>query len=58
LSEPATDIDYVVQPGDTLSEIAERFGLSAEMLGQANGIENLNLIFAGQTLHVPLRSAP
>jgi phospholipase C len=54
----ATDTVYVVQPGDTLSEIAERYGTSAEILGQANGIENLNLIFVGQTLYVSIGLAP
>jgi LysM repeat protein len=54
----AADTAYMVQPGDTLSEIAERFGTSAEILGQANGIENLNLIFVGQTVYVPMCLAP
>ena len=43
---------YLVQPGDTLSEIAERFGISVEAIAQANGVENPNLIFAGQVLYL------
>jgi spore germination protein len=45
---------YTVQPGDTLGEIAQRFGTSVDAIAQANGIENPDLIFAGQTLCVPV----
>jgi LysM repeat protein len=44
---------YLVEFGDTLSQIAERFGLSVEAIAQANDIENPNLIFAGQVLYLP-----
>lgn len=44
---------YIVRPGDTLTGIAERFGATAQMLARANGIENPDLIFAGQTLDLP-----
>jgi phospholipase C len=49
----ATGITYVVQPGDTLSEIAERTGYSIEAMVRANNIADPNLIFAGQILDVP-----
>jgi hypothetical protein len=42
-----------VQPGDTLSENAERFGITVERLARLNGIENPDLIFAGQSLPIP-----
>jgi len=42
-----------VQPGETLSEIADRQGVSLTRLMQANGISNANLVVAGQTLVVP-----
>ena len=45
---------YSVQSGDTLSSIAEIFGTSVEAIAQANGIPNPDLIFAGQTLCVPV----
>jgi len=45
---------YTVQFGDTLSEIAQLFGTSVDAIAQANGIENPDLIFAGQTLCVPV----
>lgn len=44
---------YTVQSGDTLNDIAETFGTSADAIAQANGIPNPDLIFAGQTLCVP-----
>lgn len=46
--------DYVVQPGDNLTFIANRFGTLQEKLLSLNpGIKNPNLIYAGQTIKVP-----
>ena len=42
-----------VQAGDTLSDIADRQGVSLNRLMQANGITNANLVVAGQKLVVP-----
>lgn len=47
---------YTVQPGDTLAIIGRKFGLSATVLATANGLNNINLIYAGQTLTIPQRS--
>lgn len=44
---------YVVQPGDTLSRIASRFGTSVTALVQANNIANPNLIYVNQQIEVP-----
>lgn len=44
---------YVVRPGDTLSGIAKRFGLSAQTLAQANGLADPDLIVAGKRLTIP-----
>jgi rare lipoprotein A len=41
---------YLVQPGDSLSEIAAQFGTSTGHLMAQNGIPNPNLIYGGQTL--------
>lgn len=54
--EPET-VTYVVQPGDNLSEIAQRFSVSLEALMEANGIENPDAISEGQTLIIPGRVA-
>jgi LysM repeat protein len=48
---------YVVQPGDTLSAIAQRFGVSAAALEAANQIRNPAVIIAGSRLFIPGASA-
>lgn len=44
---------YYVQPGDTLSAIARRFGVTVEALTKANVICNPNLIFIDEPLVIP-----
>ena len=44
---------YMVRWGDTLYAIARRFGVSAWAIAEANGITNLNRIYAGQRLAIP-----
>ncbi|HUH96838.1 MAG TPA: LysM domain-containing protein [Anaerolineales bacterium] len=44
---------YTVADGDTLGDIAQKYGISVEALEQANGISDPNLIAVGQTLNVP-----
>lgn len=44
---------YVVQPGDTLRGIADRYGTTVARLQQANGIADENLIEVGQILNIP-----
>jgi murein DD-endopeptidase MepM/ murein hydrolase activator NlpD len=44
---------YTVQSGDTLFQIASRFGLRVARLAEVNGIANVDLIEAGQVLTVP-----
>jgi LysM repeat protein len=48
---------YVVKQGETLSEIAVRFGVSVQALADANGISNPALIRAGQVLIIPAQGA-
>jgi murein DD-endopeptidase MepM/ murein hydrolase activator NlpD len=50
---PAQPSSYVVQPGDSLSLIAQRFSTTVEAIAQANGIVNPNLIVVGQLLAIP-----
>lgn len=49
---PGSD-QYVVQPGDTLLNIARRFNTTLTTLVQLNGISNPNRILVGQTLTLP-----
>jgi tyrosinase len=51
---PPPGLTYVVQPGDTLSGIAQRFGVSLQALEAANPqIPDPNRIFPGQVIHIP-----
>jgi len=45
-------ITYVVQPGDTLTDIAGRYGATAQALRAMNGLSG-DMISAGQRLRVP-----
>lgn len=44
--------NYTVKSGDTLSDIASRYGMSVNALVMLNGIKNANLIYPGQVLRV------
>lgn len=48
-----TEQSYTVQQGDTLSEIANRYGTTAAVLSAYNNIENAAEIQAGATLKIP-----
>ncbi|MBN1991968.1 MAG: LysM peptidoglycan-binding domain-containing protein [Anaerolineae bacterium] len=44
---------YVVRYGDTLTNIAYRYGVSPWAIAKANHIYNMNCIYAGQVLYIP-----
>ncbi len=46
------DVRYTIERGDTLSEIAVRYGISASRLREVNGL-NGNVIRTGQTIVIP-----
>ncbi len=48
---------YTVRPGDTLSDIAAHYGVSAASLRALNGISNPNRLQAGMRLAVPAGSS-
>ena len=52
---PMGGVWYVVRPGDTLSAIALKYGVSFWEIARANGIWNPDLIFVGQMLFIPVR---
>ena len=45
--------EHAIVWGDTLSELAVRYGTTVEALAEANGIADPDLIYAGDTLIVP-----
>ena len=45
--------EVVVKPGETLSEIAERYGTSVERLMQLNGLRSPQDLWAGSRIQVP-----
>jgi hypothetical protein len=53
LPMPVLAGEVVVNSGETLSEIAERLGISVDRLMAANGISDPNHVEAGQRLRVP-----
>ena len=44
---------YEVQPGDTLRDVAQRYGVSPESIAQASNLSNANVLTVGQTLTIP-----
>ena len=50
---PSTSCQYVVKPGDSLTGIAQKYGVSVQALAAANGIYNVNIIYVGQVLAIP-----
>lgn len=54
----ASGYTYVVVPGDNLSRIAARYGVTVQALAAANNIWNPNHIYAGQVLTIPTTYVP
>ena len=50
--QSSDDEYYTVQPGDTLSEIAARYGTTWQWLAEVNGIDTPDLIHPGTTIRV------
>ncbi|MBM7771718.1 GH25 family lysozyme M1 (1,4-beta-N-acetylmuramidase) [Actinokineospora baliensis] len=55
---PPAGRTHPVAPGETLSEIAARYGTTVAALAALNGISNPNHILAGSTLRLPDTSSP
>ena len=54
---PSTTGVHTVQAGETLSQIARRYGVSVASLASSNNLANPSLIYAGQQLQVAGASA-
>jgi LysM repeat protein len=50
---PAVPYEYVIQAGDTLGAIAQRFGVSVDVLIAANTLRDPNNLIQGQVLFIP-----
>ena len=51
---PVSMAQYTVKTGDTLYSIAQRHGVSSQMIASANGILNPDSIYATQNLYIPM----
>lgn len=49
---------YIVKKGDSLSSIAQRFGVTIKALTNANRIPKDNKIYVGQKLRIPTKASP
>ena len=47
-----SDSTYTVKSGDSISSIASKYGVSADVLVSNNNIDNSNLIYVGQVLNL------
>jgi murein DD-endopeptidase MepM/ murein hydrolase activator NlpD len=50
---PARAAEHVVRPGENLTAIARRYGVSVDALVQLNGVDDPNHVLAGTRLRVP-----
>lgn len=57
-AEPATPQTYIVQPGDSLGNIAERFDISLTDLAAANGLSVTSFVYVDQVLTIPTENTP
>ena len=53
----STSMDYTIQSGDTLAKIAEKYGTTVEALAKLNGITDIDEIWAGNVIKIPLYSS-
>lgn len=53
-----TQTTYIVQPGDTLGAIAQRYELAVEDIMAANGLTDPNTLALGQVLLIPVPGSP
>ena len=51
-AENSTKYEYTIQWGDTLSNIARAVGVDTTTLANANGIENMDVIIAGDVIYI------
>lgn len=52
-STNSSEVVYIVKSGDTLSDIASKYGTTYQKLAEYNGISNPNIINVGQKIKIP-----
>ncbi|BBN14052.1 hypothetical protein MPTK1_6g08460 [Marchantia polymorpha subsp. ruderalis] len=52
-ADAVASCSYLIQDGDTLTSIANKFKTSVPVLAQVNKIENVDLLLAGQPILIP-----
>lgn len=55
---PTEARSYTIVPGDTITSIAARYGFSAATVLAANGLKPTSIIYPGQNIVIPAKSAP
>ena len=55
IASPAYAGVHVVNPGETLSGVAARYGVSIDSIVEANGLADADLIISGERLRIPQR---
>jgi cell wall-associated NlpC family hydrolase/nucleoid-associated protein YgaU len=55
-AEPAGATIRVVEPGETLSQIADSLGVDSATLAKLNNLDDVNFLVAGQSLTVPVKA--
>lgn len=58
LAQEADPQVHTVQAGETLSEIAQSYGVAMDAVMRFNGIANADAIFVGQRLRIPVAPTP
>ena len=54
LPPPREFVDqYVIQPGDTLGIVSQRYGIGLSALMEANGLSEFSILSVGQVLNIP-----
>jgi LysM repeat protein len=53
ISPVSTRQIHIVQAGETMSQIAAKYGLDTKFLADSNRIYNYHLIYVGQVLYIP-----
>ena len=51
-------MEYTIRRGDTLSELAHKYGTTVDQLVKMNGINNRNMIREGAKLFIPGAEGP